>query len=310
MSTRFDGIAEFTAVARLGSFTAAAAELGVTKSAVARAVSRLEAHLGAVLLYRTTRRLTLTPDGRAWLEYCRAALAELEQGESALTTAQNIPSGRIRIDLPTAFGRLFVMPLLFRLTERYPGLILDVSFNDRMVDLLNEGIDLAVRIGAPDDTQDLVVRRLGVQQLLICAAPSYLAARGTPLTGSDLVNHDCIVGWQRERQAAWLLKQPDGSAVPVAISVKHRIRDFEMMRAAVRAGRGIAQLPHWLVGDDLHSGQLTTVLDLMSGAELPINALWPRTRTLPARMRVVIDEIVQNARDFLDRPSIVKPSAR
>src|SRR5262249_12596772 len=156
MNTRFDGIAEFVAVAHLGSFTAAAKELGVTKSAVGRAVSRLEVRLGSKLIHRTTRRLTLTADGVAWLEHCMTALAELDNGESALKLARDAPSGRVRIDVPSAFGRLFVMPRLIDLAVRFPALMLAVSFTDRRVDLIAEGIDLAVRIGSLDDTPDLV----------------------------------------------------------------------------------------------------------------------------------------------------------
>jgi DNA-binding transcriptional LysR family regulator len=294
MNTRFDGIAEFVAVARLGNFTTAASELGVTKSAVGRAVSRLEARLGAKLLHRTTRRLTMTSDGETWLEHCIAALAELDRGEGVLSSGRHEPSGPIRIDLPSAFGRLSIMPLLLDLAARFPALMLDVSFTDRRVDLIGEGIDLVVRIGALDDAPDLVARSLGVQKLVICGAPGYLARRKAPLCAEDLLNHDCIVGWRREHKVAWLLKQPNGLIGHYVIPVKHEVRDFEMMMAAARAGLGLAQLPLWLVGDDLRRGQLITVLDGMSGGELPINILWPRTLTLPARIRVVIDEIVQN----------------
>ena len=297
-NARFDGFAEFVAVARLGSFTAAAAELGVTKSAVGRAVSRLEARLGVTLLHRTTRRLTLTQDGESWLEHCVAALAELDHGENVLSVAQGSPSGRVRIDLPTAFGRLFVMPLLLDLAARCPALLLNVSFTDRRVDLIGEGIDLAVRIGELDDTPNLVARSLGVQQLVICAAPDYLAARGTPRIPDDLIHHDCIVGWRHAHNTAWLLKQADGSVAPHAVPVKHEICDFEMMVAAVKAGRGLAQLPFWLVGDDIRRGQLVTVLDGMSGGEMPVSMLWPRTPTLPAKIRVVIDELARNAHRF------------
>lgn len=293
---RFDGIAEFVAVARLRSFTAAAGELGVTKSAVGRAVSRLEARLGAKLIHRTTRRLTLTSDGEAWLSHCVAALAELDDGENALKLAQAAPEGRLRIDLPTAFGRLFIMPLLLDLAARYPALLLDVSFTDRRVDLIGEGIDLAVRIGSPGNTPELVARPLGVQKMVICGAPEYLAARGTPLGPADLVDHDCIIGWRHGHHAAWLLKRSDGSVAPHVILAKHTFCDFEMVLAAVRAGRGLAQLPLWMVGDDLGRGQLVTVLEGMSGGEMPVSILWPRTPTLPAKVRIVVDELVRNAR--------------
>jgi DNA-binding transcriptional LysR family regulator len=294
MGNRFDGIAEFVAVARLGSFTAAAADLGVTKSAVARAVSRLEERLGAKLLHRTTRRLTLTSDGEAWLAHCVAAMAELDRGEDVLSVAQRAPSGRVRIDLPSAFGRLYIMPVLLGLMDRFPALMLNVSFTDRIVDLIGEGIDLVVRIGALEDTQDLVARPIGVQRLVICGAPAYLAAHGKPVIAADLANHDCIVGWRPEHNVAWLLKDANGATVHHLIRVKHEIRDYEMLLAAVTAGSGLAQLPLWLAGDDLRRGRLVTALDGMSGGEEPINILWPRTRTVPAKLRVVIDEIVKH----------------
>jgi DNA-binding transcriptional LysR family regulator len=293
MNTRFDGIVEFVAVARLGSFTATAAELGVTKSAVGRAVSRLEARLGAKLLHRTTRRLTLTSDGEAWLKHCIAALAELDRGEDALSITQHAPSGRVRIDLPSAFGRLFIMPRLLDLAERFPALMFTVSFTDRRVDLIGEGIDLAVRIGTLDDTPDLVARPLGVQQMVICGAPDYLTARGKPLTAADLVSHDCIVGWRHEHHAAWLLKRPDGSVAPHVIPVKHEIYDFEMVLAAVRAGRGLAQLPFWLAEDDLRRGRLITY--------------YGRARApCPRKLAWWVNEIVQNAHGFAGPMPIAK----
>lgn len=297
MDTRFDGIAEFVAVARLGSFTAVAAELGVTKSAVGRAVSRLEARLGSKMLHRTTRRLTLTPAGEAWLEHCVAALAELDRGESALMLARDTPGGDVRIDLPTAFGRMFVMPVLLDVAERYPALHLNVSFTDRQVDLVGENIDLAVRIGNLDDAADLVARQIGVQHVVIVGAPGYIAKRGAPRSLTDLELHDCIVGRRQGRGATWLLKQPDGSTARHVVSVKHEIHDFETVRSAVSAGHGLAQLPLWLVQDAIRDGKLLTVLDGMSGGEVPINILWPRTKALPAKTRVIVDGLVGGLRE-------------
>ena len=299
MNTRFDGITEFVAIARLGSFTAAAAELGVTKSSVARAASRLETRLGAKLLHRTTRRLTLTRDGEAWLEHCIAVLDELDRGEDALSVSRHDPAGQVRIDLPSAFGRLFVMPRLLDLAGRFPELMLNVSFSDGFADLIGEGIEVAVRIGTINDTSDLVARRIGEQTLVICGSVDYFAARGMPQTAADLVDHDCIVGSRHRHEITWILKQPDGSIVHHLIRAKHEIHDYEMMLSAVKSGRGLAQLPCWLAEDGLRGGLLVTVLNGMSGGELPINILWPRTRTLPARIRVVVDEIVQLGRGFM-----------
>lgn len=293
MDTRFDGIVEFVAVVRLGSFTAVAAEMGTTKSAVGRAVSRLEARLGSKLLHRTTRRLTLTPAGEAWLEHCVAALDELDRGESALMVARDTPGGEVRIDLPTAFGRLHIMPVLLEVAERYPALNLNVSFTDRRVDLVGENIDLAVRIGNLDDSTYLMARQIGVQHMVIVGSPSYLARRGVPQSWTDLDAHDCIVGRRQENRIAWLMKRPDGSTARQPVPVKHELQDFETVLMAVKAGRGLTQLPLWMVQDDVRVGALQIVLDGLSGGELPISILWPRTRTLPAKIRVIVDGLVR-----------------
>ncbi|MCA0023944.1 MULTISPECIES: LysR family transcriptional regulator [unclassified Mesorhizobium] len=293
MNSRFDGIAEFVAVVRLGSFTAVAAEMGMAKSAIGRAVSRLEARLGSKLLHRTTRRLTLTPAGEAWPEHCVAALDELERGESALALARDTPGGEVRIDLPTAFGRLHVMPVLLGVAKRYPALNLNVSFTDRRVDLIGENIDLAVRIGNLEDSTDLVARQIGVQQTVIVGAPGYLARRGVPRSWSDLAGHDCIVGRRQGNRIAWLMKQPDGSTARQAVPVKHELQDFETVLMAAKGGHGLTQLPSWMVEGDLQEGTLQIVLDGLSGGELPISVLWPQTKALPAKIRVTIDGLVQ-----------------
>jgi DNA-binding transcriptional LysR family regulator len=289
MSTRFDGIAEFVAVMRLGSFTAAASELGVNKSAIGRAVSRLENRLGTKLLHRTTRRLTLTSAGEVWFKHSTAALDELDCGESALVFAKDMPSGNVRIDLPTGFGRLRMMPVLLQVAERFPGLNLNVSFADRRVDLVSKNIDLVVRIGNLDDSTDLVARPIGVQRQVIVGAPSYLARRGVPRSRDDLKAHDCIVGLRHGKRIAWLMRQPDGSTVQQDVPVKHEFQDYETVLMGVKAGLGLTELPSWMVQDDVRSGTLQIILDGLSGGELPINILWPRTKTLPAKIRVVVD---------------------
>jgi DNA-binding transcriptional LysR family regulator len=204
----------------------------------------------------------------------------------------------VRIDLPTAFGRLLVMPVLLEVAERYPALHLNVSFTDRRVDLVGENIDLAVRIGNLDDAADLVARHIGVQHMVVVGAPGYIANRGVPRSQADLKVHDCIVGRRQGNRIAWLLKQPDGSIARHAVSVKHEIQDFETVQRAVRAGHGLAQLPLWMVQDDIRDGKLLTVLDGMSGGEVPINVLWPRTKALPAKIRVIVDGLVRGVREL------------
>nr|WP_318289475.1 LysR substrate-binding domain-containing protein [Paraburkholderia sp. BL8N3] len=177
---------------------------------------------------------------------------------------------------------------------------LNVSFTDRLVDLTDDGIDidLAVRIGEPGDSTDLVARRLGVQQMVICGSPAYVAARGAPRQAADLADHDCIAGQHSPRRIAWLLKQPDGAVVPHTVPIKHTVCDFEMMLATIKAGHGLGQLPLWMVHHDIRSGRLVTVLDRMSGGEIPINLLWARTPALPAKVRVIVDALLDRARQF------------
>ena len=187
------------------------------------------------------------------------------------------------------------MPVLLEVAARCPALQLDVSFTDRFLDLIDEGIDLAVRIGEPGDSTDLVARRLGVQQMVICGSPAYVAARGAPQHAAELAHHDCVAGWNSPRRMAWLLKQPDGSVLAHPVPIKHRVCDFEMVLATIKSGHGLAQLPLWMVQHEIDSGHLVTVLDGMSGGEVPINLLWARTPALPAKIRVVVDALLERA---------------
>src|SRR5262245_11554484 len=200
--------------------------------------------------------------------------------------------------MSTAVGEVLVLPVLLVVGERYPALQLTVSFTDRQVDLVSENIDLAVRIGNLDDSADLVARQIGVQHTVIVGSPGYIAKRGVPRSQADLRVHDCIVGRRQGNRIAWLLKQPDGSSERHAVSVKHELQDFEAVQRAVTAGHGLAQLPLWMVQDDIRDGKLLTVLDGMSGGEVPINVLWPRTKTLPAKIRVIVDGLVRGMREL------------
>lgn len=180
MDDRLGGIAEFVEVVESGSFAAAALRIGVTRSAVAKIVARLERRLGVRLLQRTTRRLSLTDEGLVYYEQCRRVLAELGETEAALDAGRREPSGRLRISVPVLFGRQCVAPVMRRLVERHPRLEVEMSFSDRIADLVNDGFDVAVRVGPLVDTTALVCRPLGMQQMGICASPAYLAQHGRP----------------------------------------------------------------------------------------------------------------------------------
>lgn len=304
--SHFDGITEFVLAAQLASFTAAALQLGVTGSAVGKAVSRLETRLGVKLLHRTTRKLTLTHEGDAYLASCQRVLEDLYTTEDGLATGLTAPRGRLRIDLPAAFGRRYIGPALRALVLRHAQLDLVLTFGDRPVDIIAEGIDLSVRIGALHDDAELVARRLGEQRNVICAAPQYLHRRGPVETPAALLQHDCLVSWRRGPRAVWLLKGPGGRIDEQEIHVRHALDDGEMLVDAVLDGCGLAQLPTWLVQEHVDSGALVTVLDAYAGAAMPIHAVWPRSRYIQPKLRVVIDALVALA---AERPDIFLPGA-
>ena len=292
----FDGIREFVASAQSLSFTAAALELGVTSSAVGKSVTRLEARLGVKLLHRTTRRLILTSEGEAYLASCLRVMDELAETQGFLTTGQQEPIGRLRIDLPAAFGRRHILPTLIDMAVRYQQLDLSVSFSERLVDIVNDGIDLVVRIGNLKDDAEIVARKLGSQCLLICATPGYLQEHGTPQTPEDLLHHDCIVGWRNGTRKTWMLIDEKGQTHEHEVRVKHEMGDGEMLLDMTLAGGGLAQLPTWLVQTHIREGLLVPVLDTYAGAEMPIHVIWPRTRYIQPKIRMVVDELLALAR--------------
>lgn len=298
-SERFNGIRSFVEAADTGSFTRAATRLGLSKSAVGKGIARLEERLGVRLFNRTTRSLSLTDEGRAFYESCLRAIAELEQAEARLSAAARTPAGRLRVDLPVLFGRRWVMPVLLDLARQHPGLDLDISFSNRMTDLVEDGVDLVLRIGTPAPSASLIARALGTQKAVVCATPAYLAARGHPRTPDDLRGHDCILDHRDAHH--WRF-----TGGPVAITGRHRFDSADAAHAAACAGLGIAYLPRWIAAADLASGALVTVLEDHMGPGLPIHALWPRTRQLAPRVRVLVDAL---AARFLPRPPWDDPTA-
>lgn len=289
------GITAFVTTAQQGSFTAAAERLGLTRSAVAKSVGRLEERLGLKLFQRSTRRLSLTPDGERYLASCQSALDILQEAEADLTSHITRPAGRLRVDLPAAFGRRRIQPLLLGIARRYPELSLTVSYSERFVDLIEEGIDLVIRIGELADSSGLVARRLTTQKLVICASPDYLLHHGEPETPEALSRHRCVVGVRRNEPVSWLLKQQDGALQRFTPPPTHEFADGDAMLSAVLAGCGLSQLPLWLVGEHLARGELIEVLAGHSGGEVPISALWPHSRRVLPKIRYVVDELVEAA---------------
>jgi DNA-binding transcriptional LysR family regulator len=295
ISHRFDGLAEFVETARGGSFTAAGLRLGLTASAVGKGVSRLEERIGTKLLHRTTRRLTLTSEGEAYFETCITVLGELDSVEQSLATGRASPVGKVRIDVPAAFGRRHVLPVLTALSRAHRGLDFVVMFSERTIKVVDERSDLVVRIGALDDDADLVARRLGTQRVIICASPDYINAHGRPLQAAELASRDCIIGWRRTARPTWLLRGTDGKIQRQEVHVRHEFSDGDAMLDAVLAGCGLCQLPTWLIAEHLRSGRLVEVLEQFAGAEMPIHAVWPKSRYVHPKLRVVVEALSEAA---------------
>ncbi|OAJ61653.1 LysR family transcriptional regulator [Paraburkholderia ginsengiterrae] len=295
MEDRFAGIREFVAAIDGGSFTAAAETLAVTGSAVGKSISRLEARLGVQLLHRTTRRISLTTEGEAYLGSCRRILEELDQTEAFLSTGHQLPIGRVRVELPTTFGRRHIMPTLLNLSLRYEQLDLSITLQDRAVDMVGEGIDLAIRIGALGDYPDLVARQLGEQRLVICASPAYIKRRGVPKDRAELAKHDCLIGWRRSARPNWLINNGKGHGEWFEVPVRHELTDGDALLEACLSGCGLAQLPNWLASKGLATGRLLPVLPELSGVVMPIHVVWQKTRHLQPKVKIIVDELVRMA---------------
>jgi DNA-binding transcriptional LysR family regulator len=286
------GIATFVAVARAASFTQAGVALGVSKSAVGKAVARLEERLGVKLFHRTTRRLALTADGEAYFAVCARALEGIAEAEGSLGSKLMEPAGRLRVDMPAAFGRKVMLPILLDIGRAYPGLQMTLTFTDDVIDLVEEGVDLAIRFGAMEDSSDLVARRLTSHRWAICAAPDYLAQYGTPQTLADVAGHRCIVGYRRGRPLAWHVSA-DGKPTRLAPPPTYQISDAEAMIDAALAGVGLCQMPLALLRPHIDAGKLVTVLDDATMRQIDVHAVWPRTAHLRPKVRHVVDILVK-----------------
>ena len=294
MPDRLSDIQAYVRAVELKSFTAAAERLGVTRSAVGKSVARLEQALGVRLLHRTTRSIGLTEEGAAYYEHCLCALQELQEGELAAMQQGSRPVGILRLDLPVAFGRRHVVPLITGYLRRWPDVSVQASFSDHFVDLIADGVDLCIRIGGEDDSR-LVSRVLAPNRLIVCAAPAYLANHDMPSTPADLKDHDCITFGNGGRVLDWRFR--DGArAWSQSVSGRLRIGHAESVRDAVLDGAGLAQLDAYIVGDDIRAGRLIPVLTAFSADGPPIRAVYPHRRYLAPKVRLFLDAAVAACR--------------
>nr|WP_282706496.1 LysR family transcriptional regulator [Pseudomonas syringae] len=286
----------FVTAARAGSFTVAADRLGITKSAVGKSIAKLEERLGCKLFHRTTRSSGLTVDGEAYFASCSAAVDEILAAEASLTSHQQTPSGRLRVDLPAAYGRSVVLPVLLEILDANPELKLTVTFTDTVIDLIEEGIDLSIRFGSLKDSSGLVARRLTVQKQVICAAPKYLERHGCPDSLEELQNHSCIVNYRRGQRMSWNVLDEQGEQTRITPPGTHEVGDGDAIVSMAVAGQGICQMPRSLIRDHLEAGRLVPVLERFNPSDVEIHAVWPQTRHLLPKVRRVVDELVARAK--------------
>jgi DNA-binding transcriptional LysR family regulator len=288
---KFSEMAAFVAVVDQGSFVRAADALGLSKTAVSRLVAELEARLGTRLLHRTTRRLSLTAEGEVFHERCRQLLGDVAEAESELTTHSGEAIGRLRVNVPVTFGLMHLAPLWPAFMTLHPKVELDVTLADRLVDLVDEGYDLAVRI-ARLQTSSLVSRQLTSTRMVLCASPEYLRRHGTPTHPSDLASHAVITYTLLSTGERWEFDGPQG---PVSVTVTPRMRtnSGDTCCAAALQHQGLVLQPAFLVGTQLASGALVEVLPDYRSLELGVFAVYPSRKHLTPKVRVLIDFLVE-----------------
>ena len=296
---RVGDLALFLRVLDLGSITAAAHSLDLSVAVASQRLKRLEKELGVRLLHRTTRRLHPTPEGAALAEQGRVLVEELETLGAGLREAAQEIAGTLRMTMSASFGRQYVSPRLPAFLARHPKLRLSIHLSDNVVDLVSEGFDLAIRIGALDDSR-LVARRIAPNRRVVCASPDYLRRRGRPRQPEDLAHHDCLLLFgSGGRQDVWRLGTPTGGEVAVRVQGRLESNFGEVLRDASLAGEGIVIHSLWHVADDLRAGRLEVLLPDYPLATTAISAVMPQRRLVPPRVRAFTEFLIE---EFGDDP--------
>lgn len=279
----------FAKVIELGSFAAAAEKAGLARSVVTRQIAYLEQKYGVRLLNRTTRKLSLTDAGRAFLERIRPILGDLAELDLALQVQGRQPTGRLRVSAPVSFGVLNLGPAIAEYLAAYPQVVIDLDLNDRVVDLVEDGFDVAVRIG-PQHDSSLVARPLAPQQLVVCAAPAYLERHGTPQEPEALRQHRCLHYSYASTGNDWHFER-DGHTHVIRIAPAFRANNGDVLRTAALAGHGIILQPDFLVGDDVRAGRLVPLLTDYRHTPLTMVAVYPHRRLLSPKVRSFVEHL-------------------
>ncbi|HZH56509.1 MAG TPA: LysR family transcriptional regulator [Burkholderiaceae bacterium] len=286
---RFQAMQIFTRVVDANSFSHAADSLGLPRSTVSSTIQRLEQNLGVRLLNRTTRRLSLTPDGAAYYERCTQLLAELEDLEASFRDVTRGPRGRLRVEMKASIGRLILVPALCDFHARYPDIELAIGMSDRAVDMVREAVDCAIRVGELQDSS-LVARRIGTFESITCAAPSYLERHGEPLTIDDLEGHRAVhyLSDRTGRIVDWSF-MVDGRQRDVQVKGMVSVNDGEAYVKCGLKGFGMIQAPRYMVAPYIESGELKEVLSQWTPPPLPISVVYLHNRHLSPKVRVFVD---------------------
>jgi len=285
----------FTAVVDAGSFVGAVEGLRMSKAAVSRHVDALERRLGVRLLQRTTRRLSLTEEGRIFYQRAREVLAALDDAESEVSSRTQEPSGLVRVNAPLTFGILYLAPLWAAFMEAHPQVELDITLNDRVVDLVDEGYDLAVRIGDIPSSA-LISRKLVSTRMLLCATPRYLERHGTPLHPHDLAQHRVLAYTNWSDRDEWHFEGPD-SKVSVRTHARSQTNNGDTCRAIALGHGGIILQPSFMLHEDLRSGALVELMPEYRAAEIGVYAVYPTRKQLPLKVRRLVDYLVECFKD-------------
>lgn len=288
---RFREMEHFVAVVEAGSFVGAAEALRLSKAAVSRSLIELETRLGARLMQRTTRRLSLTEAGQAYLARCKQILADLDEAESAVGAVTGHPVGRLRINAPFSFGIQHLAPLWGPFMDRYPDVELEVTLADRLVDIVDEGYDAVIRISRMQDSS-LIFRRLATTRILLCASPQYLARAGTPTRLEELTHHRVIAYSYRTEGDVWQFMTESGEQT-VVTHPQIRTNNGDTCRSVALAHQGLILQPDFLISDDLANGRLIEVLPECKGPELGIYAVYPSRKHLSVKVRALVDFLVE-----------------
>ena len=287
MSSRWEGIDEFVAVAESGQFTAAAERLGVSSSHVSRAVARLEDRLQTRLLYRSTRKVTLSEAGQTFLQHCQRLQDGREEALRAIGDLTSEPKGLLRMTCAVAYGERFIVPLVTRFMAQYPQLRVDIELSNRTLDLLHDGLDLAIRLGRLQDSR-LVATRLAPRQMYLCAAPEYLQRYGRPHSLSELARHNCLIG----SSDLWSF-QASGRDSSLRVQGNWRCNSGQAVLEAALRGLGLCQLPDYYVLEHLRSGALVSLLDNQQPPDTAVWALYPQQRHLSPKVRQLVEFLKQ-----------------